>query len=76
MKALTFFSNNYKGKTEAGVDVLALKESIDQQTPKVPLGPAYERVSIVMANTTTALPDSSTSGPVIIVSSQSQVGRS
>lgn len=75
MKALTFFSSNYKGKTETGVDVIALKDSIDQQTPQVPLAPAYERVSIVMANTTVATPDSTTSGPVIIVSS-SHVGRS
>lgn len=84
MKALTFFSSNYKGKTDSGVDVVALKESMDNNKPQqqrqpqqlnVPLAPAYERVSIVMANTTVATPESATSGPVIIVSS-SQVGRS
>lgn len=86
MKALTFFSSNYKGRTDSGVDVVALKESMDQnnsnnnqqqqqRTIQVPLAPAYERVSIVMANTTVATPESATSGPVIIVSS-SQVGRS
>lgn len=84
MKALTFFSSNYKGKTDSGVDVVALKESMDNNNPQqqrqpqqlnVPLAPAYERVSIVMANTTVATPESATSGPVIIVSS-SQVGRS
>lgn len=90
MKALTFFSSNYKGKTDSGVDVVALKQSMDhqdqqeqqqqqQQQLQSQLGPlprAVERVSIVMANTTVATPeDSSTSGPVIIVSS-SNVGRS
>lgn len=84
MKALTFFSSNYKGKTDSGVDVVALKESMDNNKPQqqrqpqqlnVPLAPAYERVSIVMANTTVATPESATSGPVIIVSS-SLVGRS
>lgn len=88
MKALTFFSNNYKGKTETGVDVVALKESMDQKSeqtqqvniPKVALAPAYERVSIVMANTTVATPESTTSsssngGPVIVMAN-SQVGRS
>lgn len=80
MKALTFFSSNYKGKADSGVDVVALKESMDhqdQQQQSSQLGPlprAVERVSIVVANTTT-VEDSSTSGPVIIVSS-SNVGRS
>lgn len=81
MKALTFFSSNYKGKADSGVDVVALKESMDyqdqQQQQQSQLGPlprAVERVSIVVANTTT-VEDSSTSGPVIIVSS-SNVGRS
>lgn len=93
MKALTFFSSNYKGKADTGVDVVALKESMDQQQqqiqqshqqqqpqysrelPDLTFSPAVERVSIVMANTTVATPDSTTAGPVIIVSS-SNVGRS
>lgn len=107
MKALTFFSSNYKGKPDSGVDVVALKHTMDQQErhqqlaqlpipqdlkpepssqqqqqsfyqqiPKSALGPAVERVSIVMANTTVPSPDASTTaGPVVIVSS-SHVGRS